>query len=664
MKHAARVSAVLALCFVFLGVSAQAAFAHAVLVRSFPTDGSRISESPVQVKLYFSEGVRLSYSTFQVADLDGDLYRADVKADPSDPSQVVLDVPQLDQGVYIVSWHILSSSDSHLTDGRILFGVNQDVPVAAGGGGAPADRVSSVEVGLRWLDILFAALVIGGLAVAAFALRVRGESESSSRVIRRRVLTTVAGACVASLAIGVALFVWEVTKIRGSMPPGTSWVSVGQPFLTQGRWAKLWWTRQAALLGLLWVAMALRRREAVNTDAGRDESRGSGAIWVAGAVLLVLLATTRALGSHAASAEYATWAVIVDTIHVLAADIWIGGLLALSIGTWPALSRRLDENPRGALAAWRRFGLLAVISFGVLLTTGLFEAARQVASIDGLFYTAYGKALMVKTGLALVLAGLGAGNAMLLHPGIRARLERRLGISGRFTRAARLPSFVVMEGVVGAVAFLMVGIMTSASPPRGPAFLPGTGPAIPTAGQQAGDLFVSISVTPDLPGTNLITAKMASTLRPAPPEVATATLTLRPPAGQAGEPIPMKRIEPGQFQAGGDQLDVAGAWQIKLTAVRAGMPDAVTSFDLVVGTGSSRTPIVSLAPIGRALTFGGIAAFFALLLGLLFLWRGAGRSSPGPIPPAGSSGDDGDPSPRDEGDQRVLAVASSEGEPR
>jgi hypothetical protein len=85
------------------------------------------------------------------------------------------------------------------------------------------------------------------------------------------------------------------------------------------------------------------------------------------------------------------------------------------------------------------------------------------------------------------------------------------------------------------------------------------------------------------------------------------------------------------------------------------MPDAVTSFDLVVGTGSSRTPIVSLAPIGRALTFGGIAAFFALLLGLLFLWRGAGRSSPGPTPP-GSSGDGGD--------QRVLAVASSEGESR
>ena len=307
------------------------------------------------------------------------------------------------------------------------------------------------------------------------------------------------------------------------------------------------------------------------------------------------------------------------------------------------------------------------------MTTGLFEAARQVASIDGLFFTPYGKALLAKTGLALGLVCLGAANAMLLHPGIRASVERRVGLTGRSVKAARLPSFVVLEGAVGAMAFLMVGIMTSASPPRGPEFLPGTGPAVTSATAQAGDMFVNISVNPDQPGANLIKATMASTLRPAPEDVVSATLVLRSPTGESGQPILMERIgsrssdtkAPTEFQTGGDQLDRAGSWQIQMTATRPGMPDAVATFDLVVGAGStSRTPIVSVAPIGRALTFGAIVALFALLVGLSLLWRGARRSSSGSTPPSGPlAQDEGQPG-RDDTDQRVLAGTSSDGEPR
>ena len=54
--------------------------------------------------------------------------------------------------------------------------------------------------------------------------------------------------------------------------------------------------------------------------------------------------------------------------------------------------------------------------------TGVLRAIPEVGSLHGLFHTSFGLTLLVKTGLFLVLLGLGARNHFQLVP--RARRQR------------------------------------------------------------------------------------------------------------------------------------------------------------------------------------------------------------------------------------------------
>jgi copper transport protein len=628
MRRIARTSSAVLLLFLLTCVTALPASAHAVIVTSYPGNGAEVFNSPPQIRLSFSEGVRLQFSGFSMSDTNGRTFHVTPKTVTGDQSQIQLSgYGELPTGVYVVGWHIMSASDSHITTGHIIFGVGTSVPQGEAVAAA-SEPVSSAEVVLRWVDILFAALLVGGLAITAIALRAGSESFDE---IRRRALRVPAWAGVAALTMGLVLFGWQVQRVHGA-GPGDSWIDIARPLLTQGRYAALWWTREFALAGLTVIAFRLRRR-------ARDETGGrlaGVATWSLTGVLVVALALTRALGSHAASAQYSAWAVFVDTLHIVAALFWMGGLFVLMYATWPVLSRP-KRNPAAAITAWRRFGLLAVISFGVLAATGVFEAARQVASIDGLLFSSYGKALVAKTVLALVLATLGAANAMLLHPKIRARIEGSVGTTPK-SRSPRLPRLVAYEAAAGVAAFLMVAIMTSASPPRGAEFLPGSGPVLPSTFFQAADLNVTVSVTPNLPGSNQVSAQIVSSFRPSPPDPDPVTVTFTSPSGKVTSPVILSPEAYNTYAGGGDQLDQPGTWHVVFSATRTGYPVATHSYDFVVGSGPAvRKPVISVAPIGRALTAAGIAALVALFGGLLLLLllacRQGGGTGDRPIPP-------------------------------
>ncbi len=69
---------------------------------------------------------------------------------------------------------------------------------------------------------------------------------------------------------------------------------------------------------------------------------------------------------------------------------------------------------------WRGFGRFAVVAVGLTFTTGVFNTAGLVSSSGALLTSLYGKTLMVKVGLVLVVGLFGIGNSLVLHPGLRA----------------------------------------------------------------------------------------------------------------------------------------------------------------------------------------------------------------------------------------------------
>ena len=169
-------------------------------------------------------------------------------------------------------------------------------------------------------------------------------------------------------------------------------------------------TEAAAIVGAVGVAAAL----------------GSLALPALGVVatvtaLLVLAAPT--LAGHALDPHRLRGLVaLADFVHVLAAAVWIGGLVLLV----------LVRSPR----AGRRFRAVAAGSVAVLGAAAIPRALAAFPSLSSVVDTSYGRAVLVKTGLLVVVLALGWSN------------RRRLA------RVGFLGELVVLAGIVGTVAVL------------------------------------------------------------------------------------------------------------------------------------------------------------------------------------------------------------------
>jgi copper transport protein len=612
MKRAARIAAAIGLSAAWFLAASPTALAHAALVRSDPSDGAALSSSPAAVQLWFDEPIRLGLSSFRLSSLDGgEVEPVAVRAIVG--NGVALDLPTLPRGVYDVSWSVMSTLDSHLTEGHVLFGVRAPVSEAARTSvTTAAPQVGAGETALRWFDILAAALMVGGLAVAGFVVRARdqGPDRAGRIAIRRRVLKVAVWGAACSLVMSLAALAWQMVKIRGVSSSQSGWWSVAEPILLHGRWAVLWWTRILLLLTILIAVLAMR--SGASREGIRPTGRLLGSIVTASVFAYALV---WALGSHAASVPSPTLPVLVDAVHVLTACIWMGGLLAIVIALVPV--GRRDWAPSDVRDTWRRFGWMAVVSLGLLVATGLLEAARQAASLDALLTTSYGRALLAKSGLLLFAGGLGLVNSLILHPGMRARFSRAIGRTPRpVRRRPTLSRLIAVEGAIGILILLGAGLMASAAPGRGARFAPDAGPVPSSQAQQLNDLLVSLSVSPNLPGNNVAVADVVSTRRPAPAPVSSVTMILRSADGSSVVTSPMPAIASGRYQVGGDGFDRPGTWDLDIVVHRDGIPDTVASFAWRVGDGSPvRAPVFSTRSLASSFTVAGIAVL--MMLGLV-----------------------------------------------
>ena len=226
--------------------------------------------------------------------------------------------------------------------------------------------------------------------------------------------------------------------------------------------------------------------------SGRGLRRRAGAPGLLAAALVVALAVVRALGGHAAASPHHALAVAVAAVHILAAGAWIGGVVAfgLALGAARGEARAVARACRGA------FARVAGLSIAVLAVTGLLAAGAQVASVDALLTTDYGRTLIVKSVLVAGAAALGAGNALLLRRG-------------------ELPRLLLVETSAGVGILLAAAVLTASPPAKGPEFAPARPAVAPTLARQVGDLVVTATVRPNRAGPNVMTVARGQRAPPA-----------------------------------------------------------------------------------------------------------------------------------------------------
>ena len=148
--------------------------AHSVTpISAFPAAGAILAQSPSQVYLTFPEEAGEKGSFVQVFDQQGkqvDLGNGGVDLNDPKHAGLVVKLPSLAQGVYLVKWKI-ALSDQDFSQGQYYFGVGsvtpfgkEPLPAAASAGTAPAASAGQTAaiwtVGFLALGAVASAIVI------------------------------------------------------------------------------------------------------------------------------------------------------------------------------------------------------------------------------------------------------------------------------------------------------------------------------------------------------------------------------------------------------------------------------------------------------------------------------------------------------------------------
>ncbi|WP_435819532.1 copper resistance CopC/CopD family protein [Micromonospora tulbaghiae] len=420
------VAGLLLLLVALLLVPATPAAAHAVLVSSSPAASAVVPEAPAQVVITFSEGVRKVPGKVRVIAPDGS--RADRGEPTFQGAEGTIPVdPSAGRGTYLVSYRVISA-DSHPVSGAFTYSVGApSEPPTDSGTDNRANPVTENAVKVAKYAGYTGLLLLVGPALVLAALW--------PRRLSRRGPARLAWTGLGLLAAATLAEVWlQVPYVNGGGLFDVTGSGLGDVL------GSAYGTTHLVRLGLL-AAAAFLLRPLFAGPIGRTD--GIILAVLGGAALF-----TWPLAGHAAASPAPAVSVVVDAVHLGGMAVWLGGLVMLAV----FLLRRADERELDAiLPIWSRWAALAVAA---LLLAGTVQGLIEVASIQALFDTTYGRLLLAKIVLFALVIGVAAYSRALVRRRVAA------GRPGAMRRA------VVAELAITAVVLGVSATLVQTTPAR------------------------------------------------------------------------------------------------------------------------------------------------------------------------------------------------------
>ncbi len=529
---------------------AAPASAHAVLQETVPGSGGSVPTSPGEVTLRYSEPVSVSLGGVRVIDRDGQRVDAGKVGHSGDGKTLSVPLKDLDDGVYIVSWRVIST-DSHPIKGAFTFRVGDaaagddralilDALSSEGGGD---DLTGGLYAVARFGAFAGLTVLVGGAAFLAVCWR-RGASSARAR----KVAWGAWGATLISTVMGIVA--------QGPYAAGLPLADGLKPSLIADVLDTRFGTVWALRIVLLLTAVPLL---AVIGPACQKLPRW----WVpAGAVLGLGLLLTPGLAGHAATGEMVPLAIVSDVVHLGAIAFWLGGLTMLCAALLP------ERDVPVMRVALPLFSKLAFVAVALILASGTFQSWRQIRELDALTSTTYGKLVFTKLALFAGIIGL----AYLSRQVVRGRLRAPVAVTAQVAgpgamlavpdaeAATRLRRSVFGEVALAAVVLAVTSMLVNTVPGREALAKP-FATLIETE-----DLLVDVTIEPARTGPNdihLYTLDANGVVKEVPELEATLSL----PAQDLG-PLPVKltRITGDHFSVYGQDIPIPGEWRLDVIA--------------------------------------------------------------------------------------------------
>jgi putative copper resistance protein D len=242
-------------------------------------------------------------------------------------------------------------------------------------------------------------------------------------------------AALLALLSGLGWFAGVAAGLAGS------WADALAPDMLQAvafdtRFGRLWGARLACLAVILLV-LALAK-----PSRARD---------IALALLAAVFAASLVGVGHGMAGRGALAPIhaAADVVHLLCAATWIGGLFCLG----RLLHAGESDAVRRALPRFSRMGIWAV---ALLLISGCVSGVVLVPRLDRLFGTDYGRVLLIKIGLALVMVAIAVINRFVFTP--------RIMMAAEPTDIRRLWGSAMVEQGIGLLVLLVVARLGTVHP--------------------------------------------------------------------------------------------------------------------------------------------------------------------------------------------------------
>ena len=292
---------------------------------------------------------------------------------------------------------------------------------------------------VRWVHFAAAMILFGSSLFPFYA--------PTGRFLDRPLRRIVIGAGVVGLITGLLWVMFLLIQLVGDSEGGSTLEELTAFFLDTS-FGPAWIAHLALFALALLVGVTLRR----NSWTARPQAFGL-AIVAAGVLV------SQALIGHAAAAMGSPLpGAAVHAIHLLASGAWIGGLVPLGLVLLGA-RRAGDAHSLGrGRDALRRFSTMGMLAVGLIILSGVNNALSRIDSPESLVATDYGRVLLTKVALFVLMVALAAINRFALLP----------RLSGRACGSVALDSLIRMiaaEEVVGMLILAAVAILGMLAPP-------------------------------------------------------------------------------------------------------------------------------------------------------------------------------------------------------
>jgi copper transport protein len=537
---------------VLLG-SGRTASAHADLLTSSPAADSVLATSPTEIALTFTEPVDPTQDAIRVVAADGTpVELGPITQDRGSDSVTALIPVELTDGSYVVAWSAVSA-DSHPISGAFVFSVGAPSAGADELLGDVLDDTSAEPGSDLWLTIgrfasyLGIAALVGTLAAAVIV--------APSTLAGRRLASVLFAAGYLAMAGTIAMISAQANLIGASY---ADWFAVTDT--RSGRW---WLARLvivATLTGLIPWRRLLDRRP----------------VQVAATLSALGLFAVVAAGGHSVSGRWVGVAFAATLIHLAAMALWVGGLVLLV----------LVIDKRSVFTAATRFSPLALAAVVALAATGVINGWRQIGSIDSLSDSSYGRWLIVKLTVVVIVVTVAAVSRWIIREVVSPALSATPASVGAAAADTSSPSnepalrrTLIVE-VVGMVVILAATAgLTGATPPR----QAGAATAVDASVSVVRDDRVAqIDLLPAVTGgttMHVTITSPAGSLNPADEITVTAEL----PAQQVG-PLDILTFPAGPNHVTTNEANfpIPGQWTITVTARYGEFDQVVFATDIAI----------------------------------------------------------------------------------